>query len=288
MCSLVGHRDVESAANGIFRYAECAQRCAGRLDFRESMDCAPFSDDTLRYHPLWFPIVQRLLGPDAVLVAQGIVTSYPVETPTDLGWHTDGPHMFEETGVQLPVHCLNVMVPLIDVTKATGPTEYVPGSHTLAGAAQLQASGDNIRGAVHFTENDSMVVAGSATLFDYRTRHRGRANHSQDRRPLLYLTYGRVWLAAQPIVDANFVASRPLISAAERKLIDAEVARKLVLEAARVEAATVSCRCRTRVPAIRQWCGGVAQAHGHLGCLPPKTAVTVVQYRSRDAPEPAY
>ena len=109
-----------------------------------------------------------------------------------------------------------------------------------------------------------MVVAGSATLFDYRTRHRGRANHSQDRRPLLYLTYGRVWLAAQPIVDANFVASRPLISAAERKLIDAEVARKLVLEAARVEAATVSCSCRTRVPAYPPYVNGAGALLRHM------------------------
>jgi hypothetical protein len=235
---VVAEGDEELAATSVFRYAECSQRCAGRLDFREGMDAAPFSDDTLIYHPLWFPMIQAMLGADAELLTAGVVVSQPLETPTALNWHTDGPHLYAETGVQLPAHCINVMVPLVDVSEEVGPTEYIPGSHTLEGAQsyRLQGNHDNV---VNFCEEGMKIIAGSATLFDYRLVHRGRANCSAtQRRPLLYLTYGRAWFAKQPIVDANFCASRPLIGAEERSALSALAQLHVLREAERVAKAT--------------------------------------------------
>ena len=37
------------------------------------------------------------------------------------------------------------------------------------------------------------VSAGDAILFDYRLFHAGGANHSTERRPILYLIYARSW-----------------------------------------------------------------------------------------------
>ena len=76
-----------------------------------------------------------------------------------------------------PVHAINVFVPLVDLTMDKGPTEFIPGSH------------------VDFDiDNPSRITtckAGSAVLFDYRTKHRGLGNRSGEDRPLLYLTYAR-------------------------------------------------------------------------------------------------
>ena len=55
------------------------------------------------------------------------------------------------------------------------------------------------------------MAAGSATLFDYRLLHRGKANHTRQQRPLLYLTYGKPWLSREMIENANFTDAKLLI-----------------------------------------------------------------------------
>ena len=46
--------------------------------------------------------------------------------PHPQAWHSDGPHL--SATADLPCHCLNVFVPLVDVTACNGPTEIRPGS----------------------------------------------------------------------------------------------------------------------------------------------------------------
>jgi ectoine hydroxylase-related dioxygenase (phytanoyl-CoA dioxygenase family) len=41
--------------------------------------------------------------------------------------HSDGPHMSLTS--DLPCHCLNIFIPLIDIDEYNGPTEIKPGSH---------------------------------------------------------------------------------------------------------------------------------------------------------------
>ena len=73
---------------------------------------------------------------------------------------------------------------------AQGPTEFVPGTHR---DFDLPVPSKILT-----------VDAGSAILFDYRTKHRGLANRGAEPRPLVYLTYGQPWW-----VDAyNFSAER--------------------------------------------------------------------------------
>lgn len=92
-------------------------------------------------------------------------------------WHSDGEHMNET--VHLSPHCLNVFVPLCDVTKALGPTEFLPHSH-------YHYSTDVAAEAPCLRE-------GQALLFDHRTKHRGLANKGTTARPLLYVTYAKAW-----------------------------------------------------------------------------------------------
>ena len=134
----------------------------------------------------WMPLVRALLGAAARLCHVGVMLSLPGSAPQQ--WHSDGPHMHHSQ--QLGPHALNVFVPLVALTPANGPTEFVPTTH------------------LHWDSDERPVCltadAGDAILFDYRTKHRGLANRGAEPRPLVYLTYGQPWW-----VDAyNFSAER--------------------------------------------------------------------------------
>ena len=137
----------------------------------------------------WLPLVRAILGPDACLIATGCILSLPGSASQQ--WHSDGDHLASEC--QLPPHCLNVFVPLVDMaTVAVGPTEFTPGTHLQWGRRHL--------GNVALT-----AAAGDAILFDYRLRHRGLPNKTSDVvRPLVYITYAKPFFKD----EANFSLKR--------------------------------------------------------------------------------
>ena len=51
--ALIDLKGEDMADADVFRFYECSQRCAGRLDFRLGLDAAPFNTDELIYHPMW-------------------------------------------------------------------------------------------------------------------------------------------------------------------------------------------------------------------------------------------
>jgi len=136
--------------------------------------------------PPWEALVRALLGIDCILVYAGCMLSIPGSVVQP--WHSDGEHLSESQ--HLPPHCLNIFIPLIDLTMQNGPTQFIPTSH------------------INFdTKNSSVVItakAGQCILFDYRLRHRGLANKSNKPRPLLYLTYAVPSFAQ----DENFSKER--------------------------------------------------------------------------------
>jgi ectoine hydroxylase-related dioxygenase (phytanoyl-CoA dioxygenase family) len=83
-----------------------------------------------------------------------------------------------------------VFIPLVDLTRENGPTEFVPRSHVSWGAAEPSIV--------------PCLKAGSYLVFDYRLRHRGLGNRSLAPRPLLYLTYAKPFFADL----TNFSAKR--------------------------------------------------------------------------------
>ena len=96
----------------------------------------------------------------------GCVISHPrASTQT---WHSDG----DEPGL------FNAFVPLLSLTAANGPTELLPGTHLGPG-----------RGGYVEPRTAPLVQAGELLLFDYRVRHRGLANGSDEPRPVAYVTY---------------------------------------------------------------------------------------------------
>jgi ectoine hydroxylase-related dioxygenase (phytanoyl-CoA dioxygenase family) len=114
-------------------------------------------------------------------------------------WHVDGTHLFAKK-LQCPPHCLDVFVPLMDMTPELGPTEFVLGSHTLAAAASLdkllRGEDDGQESVPESARCAPVLRAGSAVLYDHRLVHRGTANTSSGPgvpRPMLYLMYSKPW-----------------------------------------------------------------------------------------------
>lgn len=69
--------------------------------------------------------VASILGcSDYVVANRSLVISMP--GCSDQAWHSDGPHM--SATEDLPCHCFNVFIPLVDVTEENGPTEIRPES----------------------------------------------------------------------------------------------------------------------------------------------------------------
>ncbi|GAX12664.1 hypothetical protein FisN_13Lh136 [Fistulifera solaris] len=105
-------------------------------------------------------------------------------------WHADGGHV--DLQHHQPCHCLNIFIPLLDLTSDLGPTELRPGTHLhtrnlvplmLAAKARktLQAP------------TTPLLQCGDVLVFDYRILHRGLANVSQQNRPILVLTVAQAW-----------------------------------------------------------------------------------------------
>jgi hypothetical protein len=211
-----------------FRFSEACRRGPGRIDLRFSEPWAPGEGPgeggrlhallpLLEGHGAWWPLVRRALGPGCRLLFAGAVVAEPGALAQ--AWHADGGHLpgreaqqqkqqqQQQQQCHLPPHCLNVFVPLVDMLSAdVGPTEFLPGSHTVCGAlAALRSAG----GALVGTQAGATCFCGDAagrgvTIFDYRVLHRGTANRTADvTRPVLYLTYAAPWFSDERNFPSN-------------------------------------------------------------------------------------
>ena len=169
-----------------FAFKEIAHRSKLRYDMQLAGDCPQELIDS----PPWQPMLKKVFGQPMALF-QGAVIANPGAAPQQP--HMDGSHLFQATHgyeqVQAPMHCLNVFLPLVDVTAENGPTEFWPGSHVLANARKAYAG-----------QMPSVALAGARTdaiVFDYRVVHRGMANAGEAARPVLYLTFCRSWFRDQ-------------------------------------------------------------------------------------------
>jgi hypothetical protein len=173
-------------------FAEIVQRSAGRYDL-------PLSPETMgepieRLDFVLRPLIHNLLGEAANLLLVGAVVALP--GAQEQAWHTDSAHLFPETGLMLPPHCLNVFVPLVDLHRESGPTELCLGSHVLTKSLKAPYEPDpDLRTRIGHREEPVLALApaGAGVVFDYRLLHRALPNRSPSWRPLLYLTYARGW-----------------------------------------------------------------------------------------------
>ena len=145
-------------------------RQRGRYDaVIHKLNSANFS--FLHSHAPWRAFVESLLGDKCKQVHIGCMLSVPNSERQE--WHSDGPHL-SASHHQKP-KWVNVFIPLIDMKLEHGPTEFVPGSHLNWEIGTIP---------VVFTPN-----AGDVIIFDYRIKHRGLSNRSDQPRPVIYITY---------------------------------------------------------------------------------------------------
>jgi hypothetical protein len=186
-----------------FAFAEIAHRSKLRYDMQVA-EAATALPTSLVESPPWRPLLDRALGDDHIDLFQGAVIAEP--GAADQQPHMDGGHLYQGTHgyeqAQNPPHCLNVFVPLVDVTEENGPTEFWPGSHVLTQARAAFAG---------VTPSVSLAGArGDAIVFDYRVVHRGRENVAETTRPVLYLTSCRSWFRdAQNFPEERLLGPSP-------------------------------------------------------------------------------
>lgn len=86
-------------------------------------------------------------------------------------WHSDGPPAAEAD----QPYAVCVFVPLLDLSRETGCTQFWPGSHV-----HDHLLGFGPAAVVLETAVDGLVAAGDAVLYDYRVLHRGLPNECGD------------------------------------------------------------------------------------------------------------
>ena len=166
------------------------------LDIKGAVNDPRFLDN-----PLISPLLGRLLGQRYIAAAVSSVVSYP--GAPDQFLHRDARQLFpgseegvEENGIDkdLPTYSITMLAPLVDFTRETGCTRVWPGSHRIAGKIE----------GLRVGSIDPEIAVGSVLLTDGRVLHRGAANHSDRLRPLMYVTYQRMWYR-----DLNGYERRP-------------------------------------------------------------------------------
>ena len=115
----------------------------------------------------------------------------------------------------LPIHCVNIFFPLVDVAENKGATEFLLGSHT--------CSNYETEVKPRLDKSEQTIVdekAGSIILFDYRTWHRGGEHGGVDDRHVLYLTFSKPWFVDHKnhrSTSSIFVSTAPCDSSRKRK-----------------------------------------------------------------------
>ena len=99
------------------------------------------------------------------------ITSRPGSV--DQSWHADGGHL--SLSEHLPCHCMNIFLPLVDVTQEMGPTELRPQSHYLTRNLAPMMLAARCRKTLQ-TPVAPLLRRGDALCFDYRILHRGLRN----------------------------------------------------------------------------------------------------------------
>ncbi len=167
--------------------AELAERCleVGERRYLVTVDISgSFNDPRVYANPSVFPIVDAVLGGDAVLDSFGVVCALPHAPAQHVHVDHPGLPMFDDDESQLPCYAVTVVLPLVDLDDpSVGSTAVWLGSHQQPWDEKRDDSRRYIpRGKL-----------GSAFLWDYRVAHGGTVHESDAPRPILYFVYTRSW-----------------------------------------------------------------------------------------------
>ncbi len=211
--TLAALKQRKAAGEGV-HFADIMQRDQSRYDCQLSpafsLATTPATDapvwETLAREGAWVPVVRKLLEDaegsrrSCQVYRCGCVVSLP--GAGEQYWHSDGAHQGSAAGwpparaelsVQdlaewgqaqaAPPHNVCVFVPLVDLNRSNGYTEFWAGTQHYDGLLEKKGV-QSLPGGT-----DAIVDAGSVLLYDFRTIHRGMPNSSDAMRPILYFVY---------------------------------------------------------------------------------------------------
>jgi hypothetical protein len=157
----------------------------------------PMLDPRLWANPLLMTILKQLLGEDFLIDSIACIVSLPGAENQEP--HRDHGKLFKEEpdlNCNLLPFGIIVGIPLVDLTPEKGTMNIFPGIRRdpKANRSELPA-----------------VSRGDCYLVDYRTKHQGTANRSNEWRPVIYIVYSRPWF----IDTVNFRRQAKINIAAE-------------------------------------------------------------------------
>ena len=168
------------------------------------------------------PIVsfaEALIAPNCHVIHNNSFRTYPGGGIS--GWHQDDPphylvtHGEAPTNVRLPVLAFTSNYYLTDVTDVEhGATETIPRSHLFG-----KACPGNLEGTEwERLRQPNLGPAGSVTLFNNQTWHRGGPNLSERTREITQITYARRLVGHKYFPFMNYQMPEPVFAAANPRL----------------------------------------------------------------------
>lgn len=144
----------------------------------------PFNNQKIYANPLVMPIIEGILGDNCILNGYGSVVSLPGAELQNT--HYDHPFLFDDDEIDplVPSYAITAIVPLVDITEETGATVMMTKSHRLPSDLKPEHGSEPV---YPYTETGSVI------LMDFKLRHAGQANRSEQVRPIMYNIYSRPW-----------------------------------------------------------------------------------------------
>lgn len=177
-------------------YSDIAERELGRFDYRCGFTADIFKETAK-------PIIQIVnkISPDISFNHYwGAIPSLGGSGPTDMhrdvypiSNKTEGVNL-SELDLQLPPYYFTVLIPLVEITRENGPTEFIKCSHLIPIVDESQAD-----------IYSPLLSPGDIVIFDGRTLHRGTANQTAHEKLLAYITFTANWYHDQTFTVNNYL-----------------------------------------------------------------------------------
>lgn len=123
-------------------------------------------------------------------------------------WHRDIGSLYEDEAVDLavPPFYMTMIVPLTNMTKGSGCTEFIPGSHLFNFTANGIDSGEKLREwAINQQRISAEMRPGDVALFSGLIVHRGTANYNEKLRDAIFIVFRKNWYADDNSDDYNLI-----------------------------------------------------------------------------------
>ena len=166
-----------------YTFGEIAHRQRLRWDLRLPATDAAWASACTAAVAAVRPVLEQLHPAcEPRMLMSGVLISRPGAKTQN--WHADADEThFERASAERHCRIYNVFMPLVDVARGGDGTEFREGTHDEPGPLMPQMN------PPAGTAEAPACPAGGLLLADYRTLHRGRANHGRERQ-VAYVVLG--------------------------------------------------------------------------------------------------